>query len=149
MLQNAIERLEVELTREINRDDAENVRGWAGDVRASFDHLEAIVNAQRQQVHERLFRKVGDENNSEQGDIESLKKADEQIVKLLDLVKSQLIVLSMQASSEVEARVENQDDENDEHVQDTIDRGTELIHWIRDQQATVTAWFEETFVRIT
>lgn len=143
-LNEAIIDFEAKLGRIVEADDREVVQRWLEDLRGSFGALEAMICTQRQRVHEKLFREHADQDTSELKHVRELKNADEQIEKLLDCVNSQLIVFSEHSSSEVEARLEGQGSE-DEPLQEAIDRCTELIHWIREQEGSVTAWFAEAF----
>lgn len=143
-LKEALIHFEAQLETEVDTDDQKQVHLWTQAVRQAFDELDAIVDARRQRIHAKLFSEIGDHDESEQSHIRALQEADTQVDNLLEIVKSQLIVLSIESSSEVEARVENQATEN-EPLQEVIDRGTELIHWIRDQEESVTSWFAEAF----
>lgn len=143
-LNEAIIDFEAKLGRIVETDDREVVKRWAEELRGSFDALDALICTQRRRVHEKLFREIADQDTSELKHIRSLKDADERIEKMLDCVKSQLIVFSEHSSFEVEARIEGQGSE-DEPWQDVIDRCTELIGWIREQEESVTAWFAEAF----
>ena len=143
-LNEAIIDFEAKLGRIVETDDREAVERWVEELRGSFGALDAMVCTQRQRVHEKLFREIADQDTSEPKHIRELKDADEQIEKILDCVKSHLIVFSVDSSSEVEARLEGQGSE-DQPLQDVIDRCTELIHWIREQEGSVTVWFAEAF----
>jgi len=143
-LNEAIIDFEAKLGRIVETDDHEVVQRWVEELRGSFDALDVIIGTQRQRVHEKLFREIADQDTSELKHIRDLKDGDEQIEKILDCVKSTLIVFRVHSSSEVEARIEGQGSE-DESWQDVIDRCTELIHWIREQENSVTAWFAEAF----
>ena len=136
---------QTQLERDVEVDDQTQVQLWTERVRNAFDELEMLVDAQRRRIHSKLFSEIGNQDECQRKHIRTLQDADTQVANLLEVVKSQLIVLCMQSSSEVEARVENQG-ADDETVQDIIDRGTELIHWIRDQEDAVTSWFAEAFI---
>lgn len=125
--------------------DGEAVQQWVEESRSSFDKLQAIIETQRQRVHERLFREVADQTSSEREQIRELQEADTKIGQLLEVVKSQFIVLGMESPEDV-ARLEGQTSD-DERVQEVIDRGSELVQWIEFQEASVTIWFAEAFAQ--
>ncbi|MEO8494620.1 MAG: hypothetical protein ABI614_06095 [Planctomycetota bacterium] len=145
-LNEAVSDFEAKLGRLVETNDREVVQRWVRELRGSFDALDAMICTQRERVHAKLFRESADQDTSELEHIRELQDADEQIKKILDCVNLQLIVFSMDLSSEVEARIEGQGSE-DEPLQDVIDRCTELIYWIREQEGSVTAWFAEAFIR--
>ena len=105
-LNKAIIDFEAKLGRIVEADDREAVERWVEELRGAFDALDAMICTQRQRVHEKLFREMADPDTSEPNHIRELKDADEQIAKILDCVKSHLIVLSVHSSSEVEARLD-------------------------------------------
>ena len=98
-LNEAIIDFEAKLGRIVEADDREAVERWVEDLRGSFDALDALICTQRQRVHEKLFREIADQDTSELKHIRKLKDADEQIKKILDCVKSKLIVFSVHSSS--------------------------------------------------
>jgi len=143
-LKEALLHFQTQIEREVEIDDQTQVHSWAEGVREAFDELEAIVDEQRTRIHTKLYSAIGDHDESQQKQIRELREADTRIDQLSEIVKSQLIVLSMQSSAEVDARIVNQGSD-EEPVLQVIDRGTELIHWVRDQEESVTSWFAEAF----
>lgn len=143
-LKEALSRFQTQLEREIDAGDTLRTHHWAEEVRQAFDALVIVVNDRRQRIHSKLFSAITDQDCSRRHQIQELEDVDARIRELVDIVKSQLIVLSMQTSSEVEARIENQSFD-DELVLQVADRGMELIQWIRDHEESVTSWFAESF----
>lgn len=133
------------LEREVEFSDPNQVHGWAESLRRAFDELAAVVEEQRQCIHRKLFRSIAEQGNSQRCQIQEFEETDAHVNELIEVVKAQLIVLSMQSSADVEPRIENQSSDDELPLQ-TIDRGTELIQCILDQEASVASWFAEAFV---
>jgi hypothetical protein len=143
-LKEALFHFKTQIERDIDIEDQTQVHFWAEAVREAFDQLEAIADEQRRRIHAKLYSEIGDHDESQKTQIHEFQEADAHIDQLIEIVKSQLIALSMQASSEVDARIVNQGSDDEPALQ-VIDRGTELIQWIRDQEEAVAAWFAEAF----
>ncbi|HUG66256.1 MAG TPA: hypothetical protein VMM76_00815 [Pirellulaceae bacterium] len=136
---------QTQIEKEVDVDDQKQLQRWVEAVREAFDELHTIVDEQRQSLHTKLYDEIGDQDESQRTQIHEFQEADAHIDQLIEIVKSQLIVLTMQASSEIDARIENQGSDDDEPVLQVVDRGIELIHWIRDQEEAVASWFAEAF----
>lgn len=139
--------LEFETLLEVDVDDGDRdaLRKWAKRIRIAFDDLQEIIDAQRHQIHKKLYRKIEDADPSQAEAIDELERADREIEDLLEVVRSHIVVLQIEADEEEAARLENQTEDDEQRIEMTS-RGAELVCWIRHQEETVTAWFAEAFV---
>ena len=144
-LKEAVLGFQQQIEQQVDLAKPEQVSQWALQTREAFNRLESVVHAQQQRIHETLFSEIADQDSALNERVGELQQADAEVQELMEIVKAELIVVGMQATSEIETRIENQKPDND-HILDLIDRGTDLIHWIRDQEDSVTAWFAEAFV---
>jgi hypothetical protein len=110
---------------------------WCVRLRTAFDQLEMLVQERRRRIHDKLFGTIATQDPSRQDQIARLREADDGVQKLLEMVKTHIIVQGMRRT-EIEEHCEP-------YMLDLVDRGTELIYWIRDQEETVAAWFAEAF----
>lgn len=143
-LKDSVQKFETILEKELSPTDSQDIEAWVESLRVAFDDLHQIIQDQRQPIHNKLFEKVEDADPTQENTIRELKQADDEIEKLLEVVRSQLVVLQMEANEEEVARLENQTSD-DEQVLEMTNRGAELICWIRGQEEAVTAWFAEAF----
>lgn len=143
-LKEALDRFQADLDARVSDGDQDDVRAWLKSTHASFESLERVLIQQRQRVHERLFSQVANQDASEIAHVRELRKWDAEIKKLLELVKTQFIALEVTSATDVESRVE-QEPFDESATMEIVDRGLELVHWIRAQELAVTTWFTETF----
>lgn len=143
-IDDVLNRFQSKLDPTIVNATQEELRQWAEQVQESFDDLHDLLIRHRNRVHDRLFRSARADNADHQMTIAGLKRGDREVQKLLDIVKSQIIVLTVESASPTEPRLSHNDLDQD-IVLEFIDRATELVNWIREQEATISDWYETTF----
>lgn len=116
----------------------EEAADWCKRVKTRFEVLEQRIQARRRRIHKKLFGEIAAQDNSQQEQIEQFKKSDKEIENLLDIIKTQILVLALPKSELEEDNVEHQ-------VMELVDRGGQLIFWVRDHEELVAAWFAEAF----
>lgn len=118
--------------------DLDQAPVWCEQLKREFERLESHVHTRRRRIHDKLFGEIASLDPAREDQIKRLKEADNDIGKLIDVVKSRILVLSLPKSEMEQANVEQQ-------VVELVDGGTELVYWIKDQEETVTTWFAEAF----
>ena len=99
----------------------------------NFEELVCCVEQRRTGLHSQLFAEIKAPRTDQRNRIEELQQGVNRIRQQIDVVKSELIVLSLHSGEEVEPRVENQLPD-DETALDVVERGDELCqgHRIKD-----------------
>lgn len=143
-LKKALDRFQSDLDRKLVDGDQDEVRSWLAAIRSSFDALKSIVDAQRERAHERALSHVSTHDDKQRGDVRELKESKEHVSELFEIVNAQILALEVECTTDVEPRVQEEP-----FCQTTclelVDRGTELVNWIREQESAMTAWIIETF----
>lgn len=143
-LDDVLNRFQSQLDPRIASATQGEVHRWAEQVQELFNELHGLLIQQRGRVHDKLFRKARETNADAPKTVEDLKHADKKVEQLLAIVKSQIIVLTVESASDVEPRLD-QNDLDPDIMLEFIDRGMELVNWIRKQEATISTWYEATF----
>ena len=143
-LRQALDRFQLDLDAKLAGEGQEKVRDWLKRLRASFDSLENILSEQWRHVHDRLFAKIESRGVGDLDNIRELRESDAKVQQLMEMVKAQLIVLEVESATSVEARVE-QEPFGEIAIVEIVDRGSELVHWIREQESEVSMWYVESF----
>lgn len=141
-LHDALNRFQLQLDANVDRADPEELKPWAEQLRQAFAHLVHCVEERRAGLHNQLFAEIRARRNDQSKRIEELQQGDNRIQQQFEVVKSELIVLSLHAGDEVEPRVENQLPE-DETALDVVERGNDLCQSIREQERCIATWFSD------
>ncbi|MCA9146261.1 MAG: hypothetical protein H6821_16710 [Planctomycetaceae bacterium] len=141
-LHDALNRFQLQLDANVDRADPDELKPWAEQLRQAFDDLVRCLEEQWAGLHNQLFAEIGAQHTDQRKRIEELQQGNDRLQQQIEVVKSELIVLSLHADKDVEPRVENQTPE-DETALDMVERGDELCQLIRDQERLVAVWLSD------